>query len=69
MSRFPQLDSKAGYMKNEDRIVELPAETLRRHDMQEEILKSHGVLLEKLVEGQLMLVKGQDMLVKARTCL
>lgn len=51
-------------MKNEDKIVELLAETLKKQDRHEEILGIHGKLLEKLVKGQDELVKGQKALIQ-----
>ncbi|MEQ9301144.1 MAG: hypothetical protein RIF33_21390 [Cyclobacteriaceae bacterium] len=38
-------------MKNEDRIVELLSESLRKQDRHEEILVNQGTLLKKMVEG------------------
>ncbi|MEM9833982.1 MAG: hypothetical protein AAF944_25345 [Bacteroidota bacterium] len=38
-------------MKNQTRIEELLAESLRQQDRQSEILEGHGKLLEKLVES------------------
>jgi len=58
-------------MKNEDRIVELLVEMLRKQDRHEEIihsqseiLKSHSELLKELVKGQQELVESQNKLVK-----
>ncbi len=47
-------------MKNEDKIVELLAETLLKQDRQEALLEKHGALLEK--HGAILekLVVGQE---------
>ncbi|MEM9833983.1 MAG: hypothetical protein AAF944_25350 [Bacteroidota bacterium] len=58
-------------MKNQSRIEELLAESLRQQDRQSGILESHGKLLEKLVESDEhqntlleKLVEGQVLLTK-----
>ncbi|MEM6843402.1 MAG: hypothetical protein AAF632_14335 [Bacteroidota bacterium] len=58
-------------MKNQSRIEELLAESLRQQDRQSGILESHGKLLEKLVESDERqntllekLVEGQVLLTK-----
>jgi hypothetical protein len=56
-------------MKNEDKIVELLVETLKKQDRHEEILGIHGKLLEQLVKGQKALVKGQEELVNGQELL
>lgn len=43
-------------MKNEDRIVELLSETVKKQDRQEEILEKHRAILERLAEGQVKLI-------------
>jgi hypothetical protein len=57
-------------MKNEDKIVELLSEYLKKHDALEgkfvdfvdktnQTLQFHSILLEQMVKGQDQLVKGQ----------
>ena len=43
-------------MKNEDRIVELLAESLKKQDQQNELLSNHSQLLDVLVQGQAQLL-------------
>ena len=50
-------------MKNEDKIVELLSESLKRKDKQEEILKNHGSILERLAKGQEKLISSQEKLI------
>ena len=50
-------------MKNEDRIVEILAETLIRQDKHEEILKKLLESQEKFLQSQDKLVDGQERLI------
>ncbi|MEM9859664.1 MAG: hypothetical protein AAF843_20090 [Bacteroidota bacterium] len=43
-------------MKNEDEIVGLLVESVRRQDRQEEILEQHTSILTELVKGQKELI-------------
>ncbi len=43
-------------VKNEDRLIELMAEALKRQDQHADILERHETLLKKLVDGQEKLV-------------
>lgn len=43
-------------MKNEDRIVELLADSLKKQDQQNELLTSHSQFLDVLVQGQAQLL-------------
>lgn len=43
-------------MKNEDRIVELLADSLKKQDQQNELLTSHSQFLDILVQGQAQLL-------------
>ncbi len=49
-------------MKNEDRIVELLAESLRKLDQHSELFVKQSDLLEKLVDGQLQNTQAIDAL-------
>ena len=49
-------------MRNEDRLVDLLAESLKRQNRQTEILGKHSELLRKLVEGHDKLVYGFETL-------
>ena len=43
-------------MKNEDRIVELLSDSLKRQDQQNELLANHSQYLDILVQGQAQLL-------------
>ena len=43
-------------MKNEDRIVELLSDSLKRQDQQNELLTNHSQYLDVLVQGQAQLL-------------
>ena len=48
-------------MKNEDRIVELLSDSLKRQDQQNELLANHSQYLDILVQGQAqMLLTAQE---------
>ena len=54
-------------MKNENKIVELLAETLRKQDKQEELLQMHATLLQnqgKLLQNQGKILEGHTVLLE-----
>ncbi|MEM0938938.1 MAG: hypothetical protein AAF600_06945 [Bacteroidota bacterium] len=53
-------------MKNEDRIVELLAESLKRLDQQENILNQHAKILNELIQSQKELVQSQKELAQSQ---